>query len=222
MAVDYQPHTYVSFGGRNSETPGNEDEIWQCGVRGFQGTTNQTPVPESGMEDLANAISTPLLSWYTNSASYHPSAAYLDWIKVATIGGNGHYVGAPFVLDGLNTAGTVSDSAPSFLSVCYSFTTGTTFGKARFGRIYPPNWGTPRAGAAYITTAAQADLLAKARQFLDAMHQTGSGHSFYPFVVSSSGVSRPISGVRIGRLWDVQRRRKNAVPNAYSGGAWPS
>jgi hypothetical protein len=40
--------------------------------------------------------------------------------------------------------------------------------------------------------------------------------------VSSQGVIREITGVRVGNVIDVQRRRKDAIQEVYSAGPWPT
>jgi hypothetical protein len=44
---------------------------------------------------------------------------------------------------------------------------------------------------------------------------TPVGTSFVPIVASEQGVSEAITGVRVGDVFDVQRRRKDALREVY-------
>lgn len=217
----YQPHTYVTCGGDNLElSPG--DEIWQVGIRGFNGTSGQKD--QGDLEAFAEAIAvgedgnSGLKRWFATPSYYHSSNAHLKWVKVANIGADGHYTGEPAIYEfGSPVAGGAGAPHPSFLSLSLGFTTGKSFGRARSGRIFPPNYGCLGVSGSYISSAQQADLIASAKEFLSAVKvDIGDPGYINPYVISRSGVSNPITGVRVGNVWDVQRRRKNAVPETYA------
>lgn len=217
--MPYQPHTYITCGGGNIEVADN-DEIWQVGIRGFN--QGGGPVGQGQLQALAQHVAvgddgnTGLAQWFHAANSYNGNEAFLRWVKVANIGANGDYTGEPAIYQfGTPIAGTAGGQAPSFCSVALSWTTGKSFGRARSGRIYPPNWATPRSYGAAITAAAQTNLVQSALQFLSSVDVSGDQYDFNPSVVSRSGVSNPITGVRVGNLYDVQRRRKNAVAETY-------
>lgn len=217
----YQPHIYVTVGGDLLEVAAN-DEIWQVGLRGFTGGGGQ--FNPGDLDDFAEAIAvgpggtTGMSQWFQNSASYMCNDANLRWVKVALINAAGDYQSAPGIYEfGSPVPGAAGAVAPSFNCVSLGFTTGKSFGRARSGRIYPPNYGCPKTFGAAITSAAQTALLDSALQFLSAASvQIDGKGALVPHVVSKSGVSNPITGVRVGNLYDVQRRRKNAVGETYA------
>lgn len=216
----YQPHTYITCGGANIEVA-DGDEIWQVGIRGFSG--GNVPIAQGDLPELAQKVAigpdttSGLARWFHDASYHHPSEVTLNWVKVANINAAGDYSGEPAIYQfGTPIAGQGAQVVPSFLSCSLGFTTGKSFGRARSGRIYPPNYGTPSTYGAAITSGAQTDLVASALEFLSAVSQVlGDGSEFMPHVVSKSGVSNAITGVRVGNIWDVQRRRKNAVSETY-------
>lgn len=217
----YQPHTYITCGGSNIEIA-DGDEIWQVGIRGFSG--GNVPIAQGDLGELATKVavgpdgSSGLARWFHDVSYYHPSEVFLKWVKVANINAAGEYSGEPAIYQfGTPIAGQGSQTVPSFLSVSLGFTTGKSFGRARSGRIYPPNYGTPSTYGAAITTGAQTALVGSALEFLSAVSQPlNDGSEFMPHIVSKSGVSNPVTGVRVGNIWDVQRRRKDAVSETYA------
>jgi hypothetical protein len=99
------------------------------------------------------------------------------------------------------------------------------------GRIYPPVTSSTQVITNYLAGADITKFIAGAKALLSALRLTGLGSpSEQPqiSVVSPGtpkngnvGASHQITGVRIGNVWDVQRRRKNQTPESYSGAAWP-
>jgi hypothetical protein len=228
MPPNYDPHTYVTFGGTLTEVAG-QDEIWQCGIRGVN-NPGGGPVAESELENLVTAIATQesatlnLLAWYQDTQSHIANNSRLQWVKAANIGPNGKYTGSPAVFMYPEPGqGAVAQSAPSFLSVCLTWTTAVKFGKKlRYGRVFPPNYGAQVTGGAVVAPASVLDLVVSAGNLLSAVAQSGDQFNFQPCVVSSEGGHSPISGVRVGNVYDVHRTRKDAVRETYSDNAWPS
>lgn len=217
--MPYQPHTLITCGGKLYET-GTLDEIWQVGVRGFN--QGGGPVGQGQLQALATHVATGdsgntgLAKWFTDSVSHIGNATQLNWVKCVNIGANGDYTGAPAIYQfGTPVLGGSAADAPSFCCVALSWTTGKSFGRARGGRIYPPNFGATRSSGAQITSSVQADLVQSALEFLSAVDVSGDQYDFNPSVVSASGVSNPITGVRVGNIYDTQRKRKDATRETY-------
>jgi hypothetical protein len=217
----YQPHTLVTFGGSLTDVSGT-DEQWQCGIRGFN--TGGGPVPAGALDDLALAIlrgptgaGGGLEGIFPEAGGRMSVSSWLDWCKVANIAPDGSYSAEPGYADGIHVAGTSGQQAPTFCSVAISWTTGRTLGQARTGRIYPPNCGANLGFGSVITPTAQNAIADWAQELLHAVDHSSSddGYDFNPYVVSKSGVSNPITGIRVGNVYDFQSRRKNAVPETY-------
>lgn len=224
----YDPHTLVTFGGTLTEVSG-QDEIWQCGVRGVN-MPGDGPVGAGQLADLVEAIAIKvdttqnLLGWYQTVAYHQSATALLKWVKAVNIGPDGKYSSDPHTYT-YTTPGTGGGggAVPSFLSVCYSWTTARNYGrKLRNGRIYPPNFAASVvAGGATISEPTQAQLLEGAGVLLSALARSADEYNFVPCVVSSQGGHEPITGVRVGNVFDVHRSRKDAVRETYEAAVWP-
>lgn len=222
----YTPHTYVTIGGSLSEESG-QDEIWQIGIRGFDTHGGgQVPFSTANLAQYATNLVDPAVGniqgWFAGTTALCASTAILKFAKVANINASGHYSEAP-QLRALNTPGGFGATVPSFLSAALSFTTDTPFGRLhRRGRVYPPNYAAASlAGTARISDSSVSTLVTGAIALLNAVTITDPNWQFTPYVVSRAGGFGKITGVRVGNVWDVQRRRKNAVPESYQSHAFP-
>lgn len=226
----YQPHTLVTFGGTMREVSG-QDEVWQCGIRGFQQGGGQ--VAAGALGDLARRIAIGdggsgggLSGFFGDGRGGIPASVHLRWVKAVNVGADGHYTDEPGIYDtDLDVTGINAPVVPSFCCVAISLTTGKHLGKARSGRIYPPNYGLPiatgsdaGAGGSVMDPDSMANLGAWAQDLMHTIDHSSSddGFDFNPYIVSRSGVSNPITGIRIGNVFDTQTRRKNAVAEVYT------
>lgn len=220
--VAFTPHTYVTFGGTLGERS-SADEIWQCGIRGINPNGN-APIDPSQLQAALDHFTPGISAWYAHVESNHHSAAFLEWVKVANIAANGQYSSSPVFSDGLHVAGGgQGPQVPMFLSCAITWTTGATFGKAQRGRIYPPNNAAlVTSGTSKIASVFQLQIATRAHDLLDALSTDQAQWAFRPHVMSSSGPHRLITGIEVGDVMDVQRRRKNAVRESYAAGPWPA
>jgi hypothetical protein len=219
-------HNRLTLSGTNEEQTAG-DEIWSCSINGF---ATLSPAPE--VMDMVNsapgylATIAPLLaSWFVLPAHQMAQGSVLNQVKIAHIGTDGKYVGAPVVQAVGPSAGALGATMPSFCSVAFSWTTPVKTGRrGRNGRIYPPNYAVPLNVGATITTAGATSALAAAKALLTVIANSGgsSGQTFAPCVVGQSYVGfEQITGCRVGNVVDVQRRRKDGVAEIYQASAWP-
>lgn len=224
----YDPHTLITLGGTLAEEALG-DEIWEIGVRGFyENGVSIGPVPEAGLQDLVDSIATgdapTAATWFEDSQSCMASSATLNYVKAANIGADGKYTTKAYVhAFATPVAGPVAGQVPSFMSACLSFTTDVNAGRRnRYGRVYPPNFGAGlAAGTAKVLASDVTKLVTSATELLQVLSRGSEGFGFTPYLVSKSGGHAKITGVRVGNVWDVQRRRKNAVREVYASAAFP-
>jgi hypothetical protein len=222
----YVPHTLVTISGTLTEVTG-QDEIWSIGVRGLNTTGGANePIAQDQLDDYLAAVNatTPTPgTWFQDINAGFNAAVFLTQIKAVNIGADGKYTGPASVLS-QNLPGGVSGSAtkPSFLSLAYSWTTARTYGRRlRYGRVYPPNFNYSNSTGSTVTSATQGFAAAAAKNMLGMLKKSGSQFAFTPCVVSSQGGFEPITGIRVGNVWDVQRRRKDRVGETYVAVAFP-
>lgn len=226
VITNYDPHTYVTIGGTLTEESG-QDEIWQIGIRGFDtaggGTTPFSAAHLTQLADnLARTGANTVADWYASADAHNASQAHMRFIKAANIGADGKYTGAPEIR-GMDVVGALGGQVPSFMSAALSFSTAVRFGKRlRHGRVYPPNYSfQPVSGSAQIPGSIVTSLATAGIALLNAVSITDPSWQFSAYIVSRQGGHAKITGVRVGNVFDVQRRRKNAVPETYTALPYP-
>jgi hypothetical protein len=219
-------HNRLTLSGTLTEQSAG-DEIWSCSINGFETispTIEVMDVVGAGPAYLT-AIATAVKTWFTSANAYIPSGCSLTQLKVASIGTDGKYTDPPAVLAVTGAAGTQSPLSPSFCCVAVSFTTPQKTGrKGRYGRIYPPNYAIGAAAGSVVGSTGITNLVTSTKALLTAISNSAgpTGQNFVPCVVSQSSVGwEQITGVRVGNVMDVQRRRKDAVSEVYTASAWP-
>jgi hypothetical protein len=223
--VVYAPHTLFVMGGVIADPSGAGEDIWECTIRGVQVDSPDRPVTDPVA--FMNGIAAPLLAWFKAPASCNVVAAALGYIKVNNIGADGKYISktATNVHDyPANQTGGAPATHDFSKSWAYSWSTSVARGPGKNGRIYPPNASVGSAGSAICTSADQAKLLAAAQGLLHVLN-VGDGDTagMLPVVASKvNATNTPITGIRIGRVVDSQRRRVNALAEDYvAGPAFP-
>lgn len=227
-------HVLISFGGTLGTAPAGDS--WQCGVRctgaGVNGTT-----PALDPVGLANALSTSIQAWMNgvSGGAGMRQDAILTFVKVASVQlhvdatsgkRSWRYVTAnnnPQTRT-KNTSGGFAGTFPWFLSIAYSWTTASPRGLGHTGRIYPPvAFPTTGASGANLAGTVVADHVTRAKALLTALAVAdGSGATAVPVVASlKDGSLHQITGVRVGNVIDVQRRRKEQIPETYTASNWP-
>lgn len=211
----YSKHWLMAFGGKLGG-----GEIWACGVRAFP---HGDAAPDIG--NYLKDVKTSLSAWFNDPNQAIPSTAKLSWIKMNQIDEQGHYVDRSHtnVIDVPDVAGGVSAQLPAFLSVAYTWTTSRTRGPGVRGHVYLPNYGWPAASLdpCMVSAANQAAMVVSGKKLLAIVSNgvgidVGGGNvdviDFVPCIASRVDKSLTIiNGVSVGRVYDVQRRRKNAI-----------
>ena len=216
----YARHTLVAWGGTlNTGSGSSTPEIWECTVRGVQADQLEQPVtdPVAYMQGVAPA----LLAWHTNAQNLQSASADLRWLKVNTIRPDGRYE------DQANTnrhdfpAGSLGGATqvqPPIITLAWSWRTAKERGPGSHGRIYPPN-GTQATPGSMILSSGQQQQQLDAAQRLLTLLQIGNGDTaaMMPCVCSRvNATNTPITDIWVGNVWDVQRRRKDALVELYS------
>lgn len=223
----YKPHTLIAFGGGLQEVSGF-DEIWECTIRAVAapgGVPNGNPLDEAGIDQYMEHMAPLVSAWFSSAGAHNSSQVKLQWLKVNNIGADGRYTGdTTHVHDYTGTiTGSSTPIGPSFLSIALSWTTARNRPPAAFGRIYPPNNTiAPAVGTSAITSSDQTALATAAGSLLAAVANRSGVIYAMPVIASAVGAGRnePITGIRVGNVYDVQRRRKNAVRETYASMGW--
>lgn len=229
-----RPHFYLTFGGDQL----NGAETWQTGCR-------FAPTPEITEGELlaaltavsVNDIFTDLAAVITATAPGQRFATHqkLRWTKLAVIGQDGLYAGAPKIFEG-TASGTLSSSNghPPQLAVVVSLWTGLHFGKAQRGRQY---WPMPADFITAIDASSGQIPVATANAFRDkvktalvaAQGEVGTVGATVSLAVMSkigdspagTGPTNPVTSIGVGQVIDTTRSRREALNDVKTYAVYP-
>lgn len=194
-----------------------DKDIWSNSIN--FGATNVDVVPSEWVY-YKNVLPTiaPAIEAFFKTTGMISSKCTLEWIKLAYIGEDGKYLEDAVVYD-YETAvtGQASGSVEAQRSLALTFGSGKNRGAGRFGRIYIPMYAQTVGTDGYISVpnanaivAAGATLL---RALTTAFKDINPGtEEITPIVLSDkTEINNPINRVRIGRLVDTMRSRRNKI-----------
>lgn len=199
------PHTYVTWFG--DAFSGAEE--WQVGLRLAQPFT----VPTTAQLQALDAAFATLVG---ANVAFPTGRRYLG-LKVAPQDVNGRYpdgVDAVEYLRPVPVNGAGGTSYPQ-IALVLSLRTARSRGYASNGRMYLPSAHPIVAGDGLISAANASNSAAGGAAFIGAVNDVGLGVAS---VMSTVGTGRveAITGVRVGRVMDTQRRRRNQLPESYT------
>lgn len=169
------------------------------------------------LEDLLGNLSTMLMAaGGLRFADY----GQLVGAKLAAIGTDGRYLAEPLEASQTPTTGVSSDVVPQN-SVCLSLWSGLSLGRANHGRMYLPYTQFAFNAAKPFTEAGTtAGLAANAASFIGQVNAKADLRTAGAGVVNLSkvgtGTVKAVAYVRVGRLVDTQRRRRNRLTEEHS------
>lgn len=225
--MTYKRHWLLSWGG----TVGNGSDVFANNVRMMNDELADSDNLDDGqMESLLDDFVTDIRTFITSADSFISSSVECNWVKFNEIGPDGHYVnqtkthvrflsgttGASAVIKGVTGA-----TIPTFQSVCVTTTTARQRGPASKGRLFLPQCAIPLDASGRIITIRAAELATRTAAFLTALGDEAGidTTAIAPAVISNVGSPGPqerITGVKVGNVPDVIRRRKNAMTEVYS------
>lgn len=172
-------------------------------------------------QDVANAVADSFTQRFTSThgggtlkAQFAPNTSFLKvsaYRRSKTPGGPADEL-AETALTGL-VGGGVPNPLPPEVAVCVSLLTGAP-GRSNRGRMYLP---APHAnamdGVGKMTAAAQDVFVAWAAAFFGDVNTAARTSVLWS---RKNALSRAITSVSVGNQFDVQRRRQNSTPEAFS------
>lgn len=211
MAYDGN-HVLVAWGGT---MPGGE--IWSNTVR--MRDVNPIGFPDHAAINgyLVGGFKTALATFWTALGGYVGPNTKLVWMKANAVGTNGKYLDDTTNVYTWTTpaGGLLSADRPNQLSIAVTTTTGASRGRAHAGRFFlPASVAAINATTGLFTTGEADGIAGPAATFLSALNSTASvlGVQQLRCAVMSNigaGTHHDITGVRVGRVVDTQRRRRN-------------
>jgi hypothetical protein len=202
-------HVYIQWGGK---LPGGEQ--WSCGVRMFGPGADAAAAGVS----LLGGVSAAISAFHVRAGSKISSLAKLSFVKCNGVGTDGKYIN-----EGTNQAiyadlpgAGVSTVYPNQLALGVTWETGFSRGPAHSGRIYLPMPDIypgvdGRISISDATTVGTSvDTLRTDLNAVDAAWDL----AVFSRKAGAPG-HRAVTGCKIGRVLDTQRRRRRSLVEAY-------
>ncbi len=183
----------------------------------------------AGRGGIRLAMADAVGGWFRNQDSMISQHARLTWMKCNRVGPDGRYV-YPYTNEWLVSPLTngIAGGRPNpqwpHLSLAVTLEAAEARGAATRGRSFPPMTALFPSAEGVI---AQADLLTYANNFADMLKNIRAavpGDVAGTVLIVSNGTKsapdvgtrRPVTRLRVGNVIDIQQRRRNATPEAYT------
>ena len=225
MATYSEPFMKLTFGG----TQAGGQDIWNCGINlSIQNDelvpvlpTNAVSAFENYIEDIDSDIVDIFSNYIGNSGMDIPASASLDYIKLAVIGTNGEYIVDAHTWEPADVNGGKAEAYVPQVSLVMTLQSDKRTDPGKYGRFYLPT-SVPTGSGSYrpTGTARKAQLTANLLASLNRRVRGGLADvRVRPAAVTSasnfSGSYRPFTSVKVGNVFDTQRRRRNKIGETY-------
>jgi len=213
QSIAYPYNIKFSWGGTLAEGL----EIWSCGLSLAINPDPGVLFPQwtnfkTNFSGYVSAVETFIT---TNDANV-PTGVQLGWVKGALIDTDGTYLDEPIEAPATGS-GTESGGYLPQGALVYTLVSSRWKDPGRYNRFYLPT-AAPTGASGWRLSETQAQDAADAgAAFVDSLNLIG-GTGFPTVSVLSpagSGWSLPVEEVRVGRIIDTQRRRRNAIAEDY-------
>lgn len=200
------------------------NEIWQTGF--FIGRASGPVAPPT--QAIADMIRDNFVLFWKDAANGINTYTSLEEIKLAELDVNGKYVGEPVVSHPATATagGSPGVPLPPQVALVVTLVAGSGKGLAGKGRMYLPGVNQQVDATGHIA-GSYAQTLANNLRLLfsninsqipdpDGVVNASRGHK------ASLGIGArnvPVNGIRVGTVYDTQRRRRNGLQEVYATSA---
>lgn len=217
-------HGYIQWGGA---LPGGE--IWSCGLRvaSVGGIGSPSAATDSwNMKALLDHYTVAIKAMHANSLTQISNRCILQWVKFNRVAGDtGLYKDpvswANYFPDVLGGGSSSGPHPPNQICIAITTTTDVSRGPAARGRFFLPMPIVAIGVDGLIPTAVILSMKVPLRTMIELMGDVPGvdvAADPSPVVMSrkaGSPATRKITGIKLGRVLDTQRRRRNALKENY-------
>lgn len=212
-----RPFIRATFGG----TTASGGDIWSCNFSIADYGTTPTAFPDffetvsDRIEDLALAVS----NYISDVATKVPDDVTLGYLKLAPIGTDGKYLFAATEYE-ISDYGSQAGPYVPQASMVNTLVSDKWKDPGKYNRFYLP-FGTAAGGVWCMNDVEQQSYVSALRVFILALNTVLEGAAEDgPGLVSvvsdtALGYISPVMSVRVGRIIDTQRRRRNQLSELY-------
>jgi hypothetical protein len=117
----------------------------------------------------------------------------------------------------------VANALPPFVTAAVSWLTAIQRGPGHRGRVYLPLGLASLHNTGQMTVTEQTQCNGTGKRLLDVLKNfTDTSGTAVPVVASGiNGATNTITGIATGNVYDVQRRRKEQIPETYVTRTYP-
>jgi hypothetical protein len=202
-------------------------EEWSTGFY-IGGTAGDAALPDQATADM---IAAAWRTYFTNAASGFSGNYTTQTVKLASIGTDGKSNAADTIYSNLAPAAVGANNNGAFppqIALVATLASTTARGVGAKGRMYLPGIFQPVDATGHISSTAQGNMLAQLVTFLRAVN-SGLGN-FESIILASHGsvnadgtpkvggrapINTVVTSVKLGNVFDTQRRRRNALREVY-------
>ena len=218
--MPFGPHLRIVMSGNlTSEV---QAEVWACAINAVPGSGATTDF--DGDAYLA-AVHASLATWFHAPTSHIGATATLQFLKINAIGADGRYAtpATPHTYEfSPEIVGAGTDNNPDIISLRTSWQTARRRGPGSHGGIYLPNYTLGDGVHMSVDPGGQAIARDAGKALLTLLSAPSGGLTVHPVIASKVDASNTaITGVTVGNILDVQRRRKNRLKETYLASPWP-
>lgn len=197
------------------------DEIGTSGVSlvqtgGILSDLDWFAAQTANIEDFGDAIE----AFWSSADSCVPQGCKLTSVKMALLDLDGHYQ-TEAVESPLTATGFYANQFAAQLAVVTTLDTGKFKAPGKYGRFYTPVAIVGGGTDYFLSPTTQGNYLDAAVEFIDAINAaadipvTNGKARVAAFSSVGSGSSLNVTSVKLGRLYDTQRRRRNQLTENY-------
>jgi len=202
-------------------------EEWSTGF--FMGNTNGGDIGIAPTEAQAQAVATAWSTFFTTANNQFSSQFKTIGAKMSLVATNGQsdpantaYYYYPTAISGGNGGAAL----PPQVALVATLTTARVRGYGSKGRMYLPGINHNVDTTGHLSVTEQTNIKNGMVTFLNSVNaNVGGGSEVVLNSALSAGIPghpalmEPITGVRVGNVYDTQRRRRNQLQETYVAGA---
>jgi len=217
-------HVVLQWGGT---LPGGE--IWSNSLRlasSGEGPTAAVPTHDDMITWLNTTVKDALAAYHGGTTAGVHQFAKLVYAKLNVVDQNGHYVEDTtneYVWSPTLAGGNGGTLHPNQIALVVTLATDFERGHAHQGRYYMPLPAFAVASSDGLISTSDANFAANAAKQLVEALSVDPAQVVLPVenmrvcVMSQrgTGATRPVTGIKVGRVLDTQRRRRQELPESY-------
>lgn len=201
-------------------------ESWSTGF--FLG--NPSADADLPSQSLADSIRDAWITYFTTASNYIASQYKFTEVKVSSFGTDGlsNPLDTVYSVPSGNVVGTNAGTVPPQCSIVATLQAVVSRGLASKGRMYLPGIGIGVTSTGKITSTQAQGMANNLKTFFDTINALPTADEIInashgqltaagaPKPGGAGPVNRKITSVKVGDVYDTQRRRRDALVEAYS------